>query len=266
LLKSQLVAGNLASTSKRLSETGWVAASKQIADEHHVRLGETLSLATPTGTARFRLAATTTNFGWASGAVLMNTTDYGRYWATSAPSALGVDLAPTANITRVRREIVDALGPNSGLEAVSAQTRGNQFDAIASEGLSRLGEISTLLLLAAIFAMGAALTSTIWQRRVSLAGLRLSGVRPPRLRRILLVESVLMLGAGCLTGAVAGVYGQVVLDGYLKHVTGFPVARIATGGRPLAIFAVVAVSALVIAAVPGWVASRVSPALALEDE
>jgi len=82
----------------------------------------------------------------------------------------------------------------------------------------------------------------------------------------LLVESLLMLGAGCLTGAVAGIYGQVVLDGYLKHVTGFPVARIATGWRPLEIIGLVAVSALVIAAVPGWLASRVSSALALEDE
>ena len=35
-----------------------------------------------------------------------------------------------------------------------------------------------------------------------------------------------MLGAGCVTGAMAGIYGQVVIDGYLKHVTGFPVASI----------------------------------------
>src|SRR5271155_3470382 len=91
LLQSQVVAGNLTTVGKRLGEAGWVAASKQIAEEQHARLGETLSLPTPTGTARFRLAATTTNFGWASGAVLMNPTDYARYWATSAPSALGVD-------------------------------------------------------------------------------------------------------------------------------------------------------------------------------
>ena len=57
---------------------------------------------------------------------------------------------------------------------------------------------------------------------MSLATLRLSGVAPRRLRLILLVESALMLGAGCVTGAVAGIYGQVVIDGYLAHVTGFP--------------------------------------------
>ena len=52
--------------------------------------------------------------------------------------------------------------------------------------------------------MAAALASSLWQRRAWLAGLRLSGAKPGRLRRILLLEATLMLGAGCLTGAIAG--------------------------------------------------------------
>ena len=67
----------------------------------------------------------------------------------------------------------------------------------------------------------------MWQRRVALAGLRLSGAKPKRLRRILLTESVLMLGSGCLTGAVLGLYGEHVIDGYLSEATGFPVAGLA---------------------------------------
>ncbi len=110
------------------------------------------------------------------------------------------------------------------------------------------------------------MTSAIWQRRASLAGLRLSGVRPARLRRILLTESTLMLSAGCLTGAVAGIYGQVVIDGYLRHVTGFPVANLAASRRPLEIVVLVILAASVIVAVPGWFASRVPPTLALNDE
>ena len=75
-----------------------------------------------------------------------------------------------------------------------------------------------------------------------------------------------MLGAGCLTGALAGIYGQVVIDGYLRHVTGFPLASIVTGGRPIEIFALVLAIALAIVAIPGWLVSRVSPGLALENE
>jgi putative ABC transport system permease protein len=101
---------------------------------------------------------------------------------------------------------------------------------------------------------------------VSLAALRLSGVGPGRLRRILLVEATLMLGAGCVTGAVAGVYGQVIVDGYLKHVTGFPVASVTVSARPLEVLAFVLAGALAVVAIPAWIGSRVSPTLALEHE
>jgi putative ABC transport system permease protein len=113
--------------------------------------------------------------------------------------------------------------------------------------------------------MAAALGSSIWQRRPSLAELRLEGARPQRVRLVLLLESALMLTAGCLTGALAGIYGQVVIDGYLKHVTGFPVASIATGQRPIEIFALVTLAVLALVAVPGWAASGVPAALALDE-
>jgi putative ABC transport system permease protein len=265
LLRSQLVSGDPLTAATHIREGGWVAASAQIAEEEHVKVGDELSVPTPSGIARFRLAAITTNFGWTAGAVLMNTTDYSRLWATTQPTALGITITPGASVTRVQRAIVAVLGPGSGLEALTAQTRAERFDAIAGEGLARLGDISTLLVIAAILAMAAALGSNIWQRRTSLAMLRLSGAPPHRLRRLLLLESSLILGTGCLTGAVAGIYGQAIIDGYLRHVTGFPVATLAASWRPVAILAVVVGAASVIGAAPGWVASRVSPTLALEE-
>jgi putative ABC transport system permease protein len=130
----------------------------------------------------------------------------------------------------------------------------------------RLWEISTLLLAAAALAMATALASAIWQRRAAIAGLRLCGVSDSRLRRIMLTESALMLGTGCLTGTAIGVYGQAIIDGYLTNVTGFPVASIPTEARPLAIFAIAVVIAVALAAAPILAASRVSPALALEEQ
>jgi putative ABC transport system permease protein len=195
----------------------------------------------------------------------MSSADYTKLWGTTLPTALGVEVAPGMSVARVLRAIQAVLGATSSLRVTTARARESSIDALTSEGLGQLGEISTLLLLAAILAMAAALTSAIWQRRASLAGLRLSGVRPHRLRLILLVESALMLGAGCVTGALAGVYGQVVIDGYLEHVTGFPVASPGTILRPLEIFALVITVVLAIVTVPGWLASRVSPALAFNE-
>jgi putative ABC transport system permease protein len=263
LLRSQLISGNVAATLRHLTAGGWVAVSAQLASEQHVSLGQTLRLPTPTGTAYLKLAATTTNYGWPGGAILMNSTDYSRYWATQAPSALVISLKRGTNLAVARSSIATALGPRSGLEAITAQTWVTRFDTLAQEGLSRLGEISDLLVIAAILAMASALGSNIWQQRMSMASLRLSGATPQRLRRLLILESALILGTGCLIGAVGGIYGQLIIDGYLKQVTGFPVASLSASWRPLAILALVLASALLIVVAPGLSASRVSPALAL---
>jgi putative ABC transport system permease protein len=266
VLASQIRDGGVATAVRRLGEGGWIAVSKQIADEHHVHLGDVLTIPTPTGETGLRIAATTTNLAWSPGVIFMGTADFSRAWASSSPTALGVGLAPGANVAAVQGAIERALGSASGLEVSPAQAREARINALAGEGLSQLGQISVLLILAAVLAMAAALASSVHQRRASLAGLRLSGASPSRLRRILLVEAALMLGAGCVTGAIAGLYGQFVIDGYLRHVTGFPVASAAASARPLEVLALVLGLALAIVAIPGWLASRVPPGLALREE
>lgn len=195
----------------------------------------------------------------------MSTVDYSRRWATHVPSAFAVDFVPGTNIAQARYAIAKALGADSGLEAITAATWSERFDTLAGEGLGQLGDISTLLVLAAILAMAAALGSSIWQRRGSLAELLLDGAPRRLLRLVLLTEAMLMLCAGCLTGAIAGVYGQFVIDSYLKHVTGFPVASIATLARPLETFALVIATVLVLVSLPGWRASQVRPAIGLSE-
>jgi putative ABC transport system permease protein len=268
VLETQVIGGSdaVARAQRRLAETGWVAVSQQIAAEHHTGVGGTLVLPTPTGSHHYRVAALTTNLAWSPGAVFMSTADYTKAWGTSAPSAIAVYPSAGASVQRVADAIRAALGAGSGLEVVSAATRQARIESLTSEGLSQLGLVSTLLVLAAILALAAALASSIHQRRRALAALRLAGAPPARLRRILLLEGSLMLGAGCVTGAAAGVYGQFVIDAYLRHVTGFPVASAVAGARPVAIFAIVLAAALALVAVPGWRASTVAPSLALAEE
>jgi putative ABC transport system permease protein len=274
VLASEILQGSAATAEARLSEGGWIVVSKQIAEEHHVAVGGTLTLPTPTGDARFRVAALTTNLAWPPGVIFISAADYSRLWQTSAPTALGVTLDPGTNTALARGAIARVLaaagrgqaGSQTGLEVATAARRESSIDALTSEGLGQLQEISTLLLLAAICAMAVALLSNLSQRRAWLARSRLLGAKPARLRLILFLEALLMLGSGCLTGALAGIYGEVVIDGFLRQVTGFPLASIVTGARPLELFAVVLAGTLAIVIGPGWRASHISPGLALENE
>lgn len=265
LLHGQIIDGRQVSARKALAAGGAITVSDEIAKAHHVKVGGLIALPTPTGIVRYRVAATTTNFGWSPGAILLSAADYRRAWASSDASAIGVNIQPGATTPAVRAAIERQLGRNSGLEVVSAQAREAQIEQSASEGLGQLGDISDLLIAAAILAMVAALWSSIRQRRRDLAAMRLQGGSPAQARRVLLVESLLMLCTGGLTGALAGIYGQVVIDGYLVHVTGFPVAGASTGARPLEIFALVIAAVLLIVSLPGWLASRTPATVALNE-
>jgi putative ABC transport system permease protein len=263
VIASQLSHGSLAEAQRRLAASGWIVISQQILESLHGHIGGSVALPTPSGTAPFRVAATTTNLAWSPGVVFMSSADHRRLWGVSTPTGYAVTPASGASAGEVAGAVRAALGRASGLEVSTAAARRTRIDKLTGEGLGRLGEISRLLSIAAILAMAAALASSVWQRRHALAGLRLAGVKPRRLRAILMCESLLMLGAGCLAGAVMGVIGELIIDGYLRHVTGFPVAPVAVSGRPLAVTAIVLTGALALVALPVWLASRAAPSLAL---
>ena len=265
LLDGQIVKGDGAEAVSRLHSGGWARVSQQLAAEHDVRVGGTLTLPTPTGEVRMRVAALTTNFGWSPGAILLNATDFARVWDTAEPTALAVKIRPGVRPVVVRGEINRALGSSNGLEVLTTQAREERINGSAREGLSQLATISTLLVLASILAMAAALVSVIWQRRISLAELKLSGVTSLRLRELLVLESAVTLGVGAVTGTLWGIYGQVALDGYLTASTGFPVARLGASWRPLEVLVVVFGVSLAISAIPVWLTARVSARVALGE-
>ncbi len=211
------------------------------------------------------MAAITTNLGWSSGAIIIDSGDYARAWATSDPSALEVDVQPAADPQTVRRAIEHALGPGVALKVQTSGERAAQADALARKGLSRMNQISLLLIVAAAMAMAAAMGAAIWQRRRTLASLRIQGFSPRQLRAILMYESALVLLAGCLTGAIAGIYGHLLSDRFLRLTTGFPAPFAPAGAQTAAIVLVIAAVALCVLAIPGYIASQAPPRLALQE-
>lgn len=261
---SQLVSGNLDVAVARLRAGGWAVVSQALASDHHLRIGQLFRLPSPYP-ASFRVAALITNLGWPPGAVILNSADYVRAWGSSNPSAYYVRLASGTATAQAGPAVQRALAPQSGLGVeISAQRERRQRTA-SRQGLERLTQISSLVLIAAVLAMAAAMGSMIWQRRRHLADMKVDGFQRGELWRALLVESALLLGTGCSIGAVFGIYGQLLLSHALATVTGFPVAFSADVPTALSSLLIVTAVAVAIAAVPGHFAARVRPAISLQD-
>ncbi|HLM87134.1 MAG TPA: FtsX-like permease family protein [Solirubrobacteraceae bacterium] len=259
---SQLLEG--VRPSPRVRAGGWVVLSQAIASEHHLRIGSSFTLPTPVPMS-FRVAALSTNIGWAPGAIVMTAPDYARAWGSTDASAYNVLLDSGTSATRVEREIRRALGSSSGLSVQSAQAHAAEQNALSRQGLQRLTEIATLILVVAVLAMGAAIGNMVWQRRPRLAKLKLEGFPRGELWRTILLESLILLGAGCLTGALFGLYGQQLLDRALANVINFPVVYSMAAVSALVSLAIVTAAAAVIVALPGYLAAGVPPAVALQD-
>ncbi len=255
---SELVAGDLASANARLREGGWAVVSKALAGERGLRVGASFAIPSPQPET-FRVAALSTNLGWPPGAIIVNSTDYARAWGNLDPSGLEIQTTPNASAAAVRTSVQAALGTHSGLVVETSLERERRHYSLASQGLVRLTQIRELVLIAAMLALVGALGSMIWQRRGYVAFLRCQGFRKPVLWRWLLWESALLLGVGCLTGAVFGVYGQLLLSHALASVTGFPISFGVEGFVALTTFALVSVAAVVVIAIPGYLLVRVRP-------
>ncbi len=261
---SQLLEGNGALATARVRSGGWAVLSQAIASQLRLRIGQAFTLPAP-DPIRLRLAALSTNIGWAPGAVIVNATDYARAQGSDDASAYNLLLAPGASTAHVEAEVRSALGSGSGLAVQSAAARAAGLRAVSRQGLTRLSQIATLILIAAVLAMAAAMGAMVWQRRPRLAKLKLEGFAPAELWRTVLLESAILLGVGCLSGALAGLLGQQLLDRALSHVINYPVVPSVAVLPALVSLGLVTAAAVAIVSAPGWLASRVPAALALQD-
>jgi putative ABC transport system permease protein len=261
---SQVVDGDVVTATARIREHGWAVVSQALAKERHLRIGESFRLRAPRPTS-FRVAAISTNLGWSPGSVIVNADDYRSAWDSTDVSALHLGLSNGVSPAAGKRFVERALGPRSALTVETPRERELRQQATSRQGLARLTQIATLVLIAASLAIAAAMAAMIWQRRRRLAELKLVGIDDRRLWRALLLESGILLGIGCSLGAAYGAFGQQLLDRALNTVTGFPIDYSVGVLVAVTSGAMVCAVALGIALLPGYLAARVPADAAFQD-
>jgi len=270
---SQMLEGSLSLADRRLREGGWVALSQTIARAEHLRLGERVTLPTPAGWASFRLAATTANYGWLPGAIVMNGDDFARLWNGGAGTATGgpaggagagvggvaagetangllVTLQPGVSDEAGRRAVQAALGPRSALGAQTTPERRAEVSSVLASTLTRLNDTTIIVLVTTIAAVIALMMAAVWQSRRRFHSLISIGMSFTQFARLIFYESGTVLLGGCAIGLIAGLAGQYLIDGWLHYTTGSPVQFAPAWGiglLTLAIAAAISLAAALIA-------------------
>ncbi|HMI90055.1 MAG TPA: FtsX-like permease family protein, partial [Polyangiales bacterium] len=258
--------GDLARATQLIRDGGAAAVSASIADRLHVGVGDRFMIPTPTGPRWLRVAAIVSNLGWAPGTLVLNGDDYRRWWPGSDVTALEVDLKPGFSPADGKAAIQAALPAATPLLVETQAERKARFGRLERQGLNRLSQISTLLLIAAVLAMGAAMAGTVWQQRRRLATLRMQGYSVARILRLLLTQAFVVLAVGAVIGAASGLYGQALATRWLELTTGFPTIFTLALALTATTLATVGVLALIVVLIPGYFAARTGPALAFRSD
>lgn len=258
--------GDFGRASRRVRGGGWAAVSDSIADHLHVGVGDRFTVPTPVGLRPLRVAAIVSNLGWAPGSLVLNGDDYRRWRRNSDVTALEIGLKPGIAPAEGKAAIQHALPAASPLFVETQAERKARFGRLERQGLNRLSQISTLLLIAAVLAMGAAMTGTVWQQRRRLAALRMQGYGVARVLRMLLAQAALVLGPGAAIGAAFGLLGQALATRWLALTTGFPTTFGLSVPLALAMLAGVALLGMLCVLIPVWFAARTEPSLALRGD
>ena len=120
-------------------------------------------------------------------------------------------------------------------------------------------------MIAAVLALAAAMSAAVWQRRRHLAAYKVQGFRERQLRRILLIETVIVLALGCALGVVAGTYAHLLGNRWLEIDTGFPAPFSAQPVHALVTLLLITLGATAVVAITGSLAARVSARLSFGE-
>ncbi|HEU4656545.1 MAG TPA: ABC transporter permease [Capillimicrobium sp.] len=244
---------------RRVRAAGWVTLSEALAQTLDAGVGDAVRIPAPEPIT-LRVAAITTNLGWPSGALILSADDFAKAWGSTAPTALHIELDGVRATPTVRAELAGALAPRDELQIETAIQRQRRHHAMSDDALSRLTQISMLVIGAAVLAMVTAMVGALWQRRSTFAGLKADGFTEWELWRAVLLDSAVLLSTACGIGAAFGLAGQALMSRALAEVTGFPVFYSPGIGLAFAVLGGVTLLTLACHAVPGYIAVRIRPA------
>ena len=150
-----------------------------------------------------------------------------------------------------------ALHSHAGLRVQTSAARIAGVERTVNESLKTLGQIATMLLVAAALAVASALSAAIWQRRAYLASLKAQGFDRLQLWRAIVLEAGVLILIGGVDGTVFGIYGHALASRWLKQSTGFPTQFSLAQLQVLATLALVIGIALLVIMLPGLSAVQV---------
>jgi putative ABC transport system permease protein len=182
-----------------------VLISQNFGSHFEKKTGDTVELATPSGTVPFRVLGTVVDYGSPEGTLFLSRDVYKRLWKDPLVSAFSVEVAPGHTPEEVQRSIEAALGPRGLIATRNSQLRA-QFDVMMDESFGYTKAIEIAALGIGLLALLSTLLVSLLSRQRELGMLRAIGMSRGQLVRMVLGEAMLLGIFGGIAAVLLGVY------------------------------------------------------------
>jgi putative ABC transport system permease protein len=243
-----------------------VVVSEPFTYKHHVRAGDSITLALGTARPSFRIADVYYDYGSERGSILMDRQTMLRYLPDPAPSNLAIYVAPHASAETVREEITKA---SAGYRVLLFSNRDLRTEAIRifDRTFAITYALEAVAVIVAVMGIAGALLALVIDRRREIGLLRFLGAAAGQVRKQILVEAGLLGLLANLAGLALGFALSLILI-YVINKQSFgwtirfhwPVAVL------LFAIGVVYVATVLAGLYPAQVAVRLDPIEAVREE
>jgi putative ABC transport system permease protein len=244
-----------------------VVISSNFARNLHVQVGDTITLDSPGGPVKLPVVGMVTHFASPRGTIEMSRDLYKRFWHDTKVTRVFVRADPKADLASVRAAIAQRLGRTYSLRILSAAEIVEYFASQVRRAFAGVYILAVMVLSVVLVGMADTLAAGVIERTREIGAIRVVGVRRRSVRRMVLVEGIVLGVVGLALAATSGlVLGRLWVDATFPALIGWVIVPYV----PYQQAGVVAVLTLVVCMMaafgPARRAASLEPAAALRYE
>ena len=197
-----------------------VIVSEPFSLKYGAGVGDRVRLPTPAGPVPFEVAAIYYDYSSDRGLAVMDRSTFVRHFGDQRPTSLTVYLREGADANRVRADLVDELGARHRFFVnTNASLRGEVL-RIFDSTFAITYALEAVAILVAILGVAGTLVTLVLERRRDLSVLRLVGASRMQVRRVVVIEAVLLGVVSQMLGLLVGLGLSLILI-YVINVQSF---------------------------------------------
>jgi putative ABC transport system permease protein len=214
---------NARECARRVIDEGHVLVSESFSLRFNKHPGDVLELPTPDGPRTFQVAAVYYDYASNQGTVLLDGQTFHRYYhddAGASPTNLSIYLRPGADPETVRSRLAREVGADQDLYFATADNVRREAMRVFDSTFTITYALELIAIVIAGLGVISTLITLIYERQRDIALLSLVGATPRQVRRMVVVEAVLVGGVSQLVGLIIGLLLALVLI-YVINVQSF---------------------------------------------